>query len=246
MSKLRTISIVPTLLLISATVSQAVIITTVDDGSIREGQATTVQDGGIGANLYVRSDNSGNNDNVRKAYLKFDLTGLDADLTASATFTTTISYRAKNQNGNRTFYFYGLDSGYTPTGDELGTDWSETALTWNNAPGNDRTNNIDTGFDPSTTSLIYTAGNQYNSDVGKVYTITIPTLGDYTQADNTVTLMISWSDAVQYGFGSKENTTEAYRPTLEFTQTAVPEPSSFALMAAAMSGAFVMVRRRRR
>ncbi|MDF3130298.1 DNRLRE domain-containing protein [Kiritimatiellaeota bacterium B1221] len=232
---------VPLLSLCMLGVSSAAIITTTDDGSIREGQATTVQDSGTGEHLYVRKDNSGNNDNVRKAYFKFDLTGQNADLTASATFTTTISYRSANQNGNRIFYFYGLDAGFTPTGTELGTDWDETALTWNNAPANDTVTDIDTGFD-NTASLIYTASNQYNSDVGKVYTITIPTLGDYVQTDNTVTMMISWSDTTQYGFASKENSTVTYRPTLEFSQ--IPEPGSLVLMLIGACG-LVFLRRRK-
>ena len=239
----RSLAFASALLTGSAALSQAVIITTIDDGYVRDGQADTVQGGGISEDLRVRSDNSPNNDNVRKAYLKFDLTGLNADLSAEATFTATISYRSANQNGNRTFYFYGLNSGFTPTGNELGTDWDQTALTWNNAPGNDRTTNVDTGFDASTTTLIEAFGNQYNSDVGKVYTVTIASLGDFVQADNTVTLMISWSDTTEYGFGSRENPTTAYQPTLEFTT--VPEPSDFALIAAAMGGAVILLRRRR-
>ncbi len=233
----------PLVFLASASIASATTITTSEDGYIREGSASTVMDGGTSVNLEVRSDGSANNDNVRKAYYQFDLTGLNADLDAAATFTTTISYRANNQNGNRTFYFYGLDSGYTASGGELGTNWDETALTWNNAPGNDRTTNIDTGFNSATTSLIYAASNQYNSDVGKVYTVNIASLGDYVQADNTVTLMVSWSDGVEYGFGSKENSTVAYRPTLDFS--VVPEVSSFALIMALFSGAMVVVRRRR-
>lgn len=240
-SQIRTSLTVPALLLAASSISHGLTITTSDDGYIREGQSTTVQDGGISEDLYVRRDNAANNDHVRKAYFKFDLTGLNADLSAAATFTPTISYRSANQNGNRTFYFYGLNAGFTaPTG-ELGTDWDETALTWSNAPGNDRTTNIDTGFDATTTSLIYTASNQYNSDVGKSYTITISELGDYVQADNTVTLMISWTDTTQYGFGSKENSTISYRPTLEFTQ--IPEPSAAALLIGL--GASLLVTRRR-
>ena len=233
----------PFFVLANVAFSQTTIVGASEDGTIREGQATTVQDAGIGESLFVRRDNGANNDNVRKAYFQFDLTGLNADLTAAATFTTTISYRSQNQNGNRVFYFYGLDEGFTPTGTELDTDWDETALTWNNAPGNDTSIDIDTGFDEATTTLIYAATNQYNSDVGKVYNVTIPNLGDFVQADNTITLMVSWSDTTQYGFGSKENSNEAYRPTLEFST--VPEPSSFALISALVSGAVVLNRRRR-
>ncbi|MBT63034.1 MAG: hypothetical protein CML13_07460 [Puniceicoccaceae bacterium] len=240
--QIRTRLTVPALLLALTSASYGLTITSSDDGYVREGQSTTVQDGGISEHLYVRKDNSGNNDHVRKAYYKFDLTGLNADLSAAATFTPTISYRSANQNGNRTFYFYGLNAGFTaPTG-ELGTDWDETALTWSNAPGNDRTTNIDTGFDAATTSLLYTASNQYNSDIGKSYTITISELGDYVQADNTVTLMISWTDTTQYGFGSKENSTISYRPTLEFSQ--IPEPNAAALLMGL--GASLLITRRRR
>ncbi|WFB35404.1 DNRLRE domain-containing protein [Kiritimatiellota bacterium B12222] len=221
--------------------ASAAIITTSDDGYIREGQATTVQGGGVTEDLRVRSDGSANNDNVRKAYLKFDLTGMNADLSQSATFNTTISYRANIQNGNRIFYFYGLDAGFTPSGTELGTDWDETALTWNNAPANDSVTNIDRGFTDDA-SLIYTASNQYGSAVGKEYNITIPTLGDYVQADNTLTLMISWSDTVEYGFGSKENSTEAYRPTLEFAT--IPEPGSVVLMLIGAAGLLIFRRRK--
>jgi hypothetical protein len=122
----------------------------------------------------------------------------------------------------------------------LGTDWDETALTWDNAPANDTVTNIDTGFD-STASLILEEDNQYNTAVGDIYSVTIPTLGDFVQADNTVTLMISWSDTTQYGFGSKENTTEAYRPTLQVSQ--IPEPASLALLLIGLAGVLYCRRR---
>lgn len=239
---LRTLIASPCLLT-TAVLAQTTTITTSEDGYIREGEASTVMEGGTSEHLLVRRDNDANNNNVRKAYFQFDLTGLNADLNASATFTTTISSRSANQNGNRTFYFYGLDAGYVASGGELGTDWDETALTWNNAPANDRVTNIDTGFTDAA-SLIYAASGQYNSDVGKVYNINIANLADYVQTDNTITLMISWSDTTQYGFASKENSIEAYRPTLEFS-TVIPEVSSFALITALCSGSLIVTRRRR-
>ncbi|MGE9267621.1 MAG: DNRLRE domain-containing protein [Verrucomicrobiales bacterium] len=228
------------LILLSAASLPAATIITSHDGFIREGQATVVQDGGTGVDLALRSDNSANNDNVRKVYFKFDLSGFNADLNSSATFTTTISSRSANQNGNRAFYFYGLNAGFTATGGELGSDWTETALTWNNAPGNDRTTNVDSGFNPATTTLIQTNDNQYNSNVGKVYTITIANLGDFVQADNTVTLMASWSDTTEYAFASRENTTVAYHPSLEFNT--IPEPTT---LVSALVGGLLGLRRRR-
>jgi hypothetical protein len=92
--KINTLSyfIFSLLLMVTSGVGRAdILLSTVDDGEVRKGSAGTVIDNGVGEDLMVRSDNDAGNNNVRKAYFKFDLTGQNADLTQSATFTATVS-----------------------------------------------------------------------------------------------------------------------------------------------------------
>ncbi|HOF18385.1 MAG TPA: hypothetical protein PK082_05710, partial [Phycisphaerae bacterium] len=92
---------------------------------------TTVQGGnGDGETLLVKYASS----NSRKAWVRFDLTGLSFDSQADTTFRFRQADIATEYTG--TLAVWALNSGFTPGGGILDTDWDEDALTWNNAPAN--------------------------------------------------------------------------------------------------------------
>jgi len=137
--------------------------------------------------------------------------------------TLTVTGSPSSTASNETIVLHGLKAGFTPTGSELDTDWSESSLAWANAPAND------TGSVNSFTSdaeSIDTVAITTTPTAGTQLSFTIDELGDYVQDDDTVTLMITISDdsGLLY-FASRENTNDD-GPQLEFV---VPEPSSMAL-----------------
>jgi beta-glucanase (GH16 family) len=104
------------------------------DTFIKDGTPTT--NFGSQGTLEVKSSGTGS---LRKAYLRFNRSAYPAAASAaslSLTFTAGVG-------GARTYYLYGIANGST------NETFGETALTWNNAPGN----NADGSFNASATLL---------------------------------------------------------------------------------------------
>ncbi len=145
---------------------------------------TTVQGGnGDGETLLVKYASS----NSRKAWVRFDLTGLSFDSQADTTFRFRQADIATEYTG--TLAVWALNSGFTPGGGILDTDWDEDALTWNNAPANNTSSK--NNFTADAIKIGTISFNTAAEDTGYVYSINIGALEDFLQADNTVTLMIS-------------------------------------------------------
>jgi len=201
--------------------SAAAVIGASDDNFIRaRNYADTVQaSGGTGPTMLAKN-NGNNHNNTRKSYAKFDLSGGPVLADAPATFI----FRETDPYNDGTLRIYGLKTGFTPSGSELGTDWSEGAITWNNAPGN-RTNHAYL-MDATDTSLIGTLEILGSSPDGTQYSVPIGNLSDFLQADKTVTLMVTAEDTFVNTFriATSENTTYT-GPQLEYMNV-IPEPAT--------------------
>lgn len=193
----------------------------VDDNCIRGGldQADSVQH--CWGDLPVKK--SVNIEFARKAYVKFDLNGHNPNGSQPATFTIR---KADLPDADFTVNVYGLLAGFIPDAGELGTDWSKTLLTWNNAPAN-----VDTitGFDSTEASWIGTIAPQRSDAVGTSYSVDLPTLDTYLQSDNTVTMFLIVDSQTNTSpsmlFASSEHADLA-GPELHF----VPEPATLTLL----------------
>ncbi len=170
---------------------------------------------------------------ARKIWFRFDLAGQNADLSALANFTITLGADADT---TFTLQLYALETGFSPGSGVLGTSWTESALTWNNAPGNDTANRTSMTSDATAIGSAITINS--GTLTGTSFTRSIPLLSDYVQADQTLTLMLSVASqsnsAPTLSIASSENSTAAYRPTLEFS--VIPEPASPLMVLMAMAG----------
>jgi len=207
--------------LAAAAPSTAAVIGASDDNFIRQGSYANQVQGSGGTGQVIIAKNEGNtNSYTRKSYVKFDLAGGPVLADAPATFT----FREADSQNSGTIRVYGLNAGFTPGGSELGTDWAEGAITWNNAPGN-RTNHA-YEMDATDTTLITSLSIVGSSPDGTEYSVPIATLADFLQSDNTVTLMVTAQSRFVNTFriASSENTTYT-GPQLEYSSI-IPEPST--------------------
>lgn len=230
----RTLGLVASLAVVQSAHSAVVVAS--DDNYVLNSASNTVQDGD--GNLVLKRASN----NIRKSWLKFDLTGLDADLTQSGTVTLTL---AGNSSSDTTFRIalYALDD----TGVTAPT-WTESTITWNNAPGNDTGGSGIRDLEGGETTLLgETATIASSTSAGTQYQFTISELSTFLQSDNTITVIAISSFQPDPGptlaLASSENATEAWRPTLTFAT--IPEPSSALLMGVAGLGAVALWRRRR-
>lgn len=165
---------------------------------------------------------------ARSGFIKFDLSP-SAVGSESATLRLTVADADTTSADSYGVRIYGLNAGWTATGGRLGTDWAETAITWNNAPG------WDGGPDASAMTQI---GDDFtvtgDTDDGKNYQFSISTMSSFLQADNTATFAIytfsrtggNWLD-----WKSSETGTDTTAPLLTYTvTTAIPEPNTFGLL----------------
>ncbi len=211
----------------------AAVLTPSADAFIRGGSnANANQNGGNAQNLLILPGNDLNF--ARKAYLRFDLSSITADVT-DAQLSLDISF-SNTAVGGAPLNIWGLNDG-------SGDNWSETGITWNNAPGNQN--------NPAGTTGAALLGQIV--DTGEVatpgtFTFTLDTdaLLAFIQADgnDAVTFIITGSSGsngpVRPIIASREN---AGPPAARLDLTLVPEPASMALVG--LSAVMVMGRRRR-
>ena len=216
-------------------VSFAERIEAVDDNFIRGGQPDTVQL--FSGDLLVKK--SASIDFARKAYVKFDLDGCNPDGSKAAEF---LIRSAISPTADFTVNVFGLIYDPAPGWQ---TNWSESALTWNNAPAN-----LDTisGIDLGKASLIGTISPELGALAGEEYSVTLPALGSWLQTDNTVTIVLivenqtsvspsmAWASSEHFSFVG---------PEIEFSR--IPEPSTLTLLLFLPIGlVFLGLRRSRR
>lgn len=144
-----------------------------------------------------------------KAWIRFDLSNQRYDADAAATVVVTASstpgWGVEGGQWARTLRLWALNKGYVAGTGKLGTDWKESEITWNNAPGN-----INSGqtVDGDLTTQIGALYHDPEPAIGDQFSYTLDPLGDYVQADESVTVMLTISgNSSAYSFATKEHAT---------------------------------------
>ncbi len=216
---------------------QAASIVASHDNFVLNSASSTVQGDSGTRDVLVIKDAS---NNIRKSWLKFDLTGQNVDFTQSGTVTLSL---ASSPSANFNLSLYALDD----TGVTAPT-WTESTLTWSNAPGNDTGGSGIRELESGETTLLgQTSQIDSGTAAGSSYQFLISDLSTFLQSDNTITV-IAISDQSDPGptftIASSEHATEDWLPTLTFTQ--IPEPSAAALIGlTGFIGVALRLRRRR-
>ena len=172
--------------------------------------------------LSVRSDSSS-----AKSWIKFDLGGLEVSALKTATLTVALH---EGKTGARNF-----DVSYVNDNclDNIG--WTETTLTWTNAPGN-----ITTDFahlDADKTTLVTTV-NFADGVAGQAFTVDVLNVLQ-TDTDGIVQFVLYNSNGL-LNFATHDHPTAAYRPFLTVTlgaasQAKKPSPADEATVQRATS-----------
>lgn len=173
-------------------------------------------DTNFGGSEFVRIQN--NTTTARKTYLRFDLSSLTTPVTGA-----TLLLTPNNDFAGATFNLYGLNDLHA------GEAWGEGAITYNNAPANHATpGTVDAAQATLLGSFAFASFTE-----GVAISFSTSAIRDFVNADtnNLLTFILTrpGTGTTNYDFASKENT-EAYDfPTLQLV-TAVPEPSTFAML----------------
>jgi len=184
-------------------------------------------DTNYGNNSNVTIKNANGNSYDRKAYIRFDIAGSISEASLDLTVST-------NNNGGGgtipqtfTVEVFGL-------AESLDHTWTETDITWNNAPGNDTSNS---NFTEDATLLGSFIVDPLPS--GEIFSFSDPNLVDFinSDTDNQVTILLrrtlGTSSSHNLAFAAKESTGGYSPPTLNTklaTQAYGPNPADGALI----------------
>jgi hypothetical protein len=237
-------------LALAAPAAQAALLTAAADTYVRAGTSTNTNynAGATLPYLDVKSQ-SGDMQWTRKTYVRFDLSSYTDPITdASLDLVIAGALGASTSTKVWTFAVYGLRDDFAPGAGILGNDWGETAITWNNAPGNDLASS--TGIDVAAMygaaplgTFTITGKGTTGSGVG-ISGGPGSALVDFLKSDTDgrVTFVVvrptdgTTTESVVHQFASRENSSYA-GPQLNL----VPEPATLALLGAGL--AFVAARR---
>ena len=148
-------------------VVQSNTLTPTADAYVRAGRYADTNYGSVNGLIVKKVSNDSNSIYNRAAYLKFDLSSVTA-APSSATLTLTVNSISNPATSSETVQFYSVAD----------TTWTESGITWNNAPGLNRTNFSSTGtlltsksvaLKPGTVTIDLTA--LVKANLGKVVTI---------------------------------------------------------------------------
>ena len=197
----------------------------------------TANNAGDSATLDVRfaTEAGAGYQRMAKSYIRFDLPE-DIDTLDAAAL---ILYWARDDRAGKTIAIYGLNEADAYGEGELGEDWTEDAITWNNAPANP-TN----GDDPALVAEHVTQLGQITSPASPGHvTLTSEAMLGFLPADTdgTVTfiLIAPENDATLGRFSSSETDNG---PLLNLDYEPIPEPTGVAMMG--LGGLALFARRR--
>ena len=148
-------------------VVQSNTLTPTADAYVRAGRYADTNYGSVNGLIVKKVSNDSNSIYNRAAYLKFDLSSVTV-APSSATLTLTVNSISNPATSSETVQFYSVAD----------TTWTESGITWNNAPGLNRTNFSSTGtlltsksvaLKPGTITIDLTA--LVKANLGKVVTI---------------------------------------------------------------------------
>lgn len=219
--------------------------TYVSNGGTDNSQANT----NFGTETSWRTRYPNHNSSNRKGYVRFDLDDRLTSTVESATLTVRYTSLTNADGTEAIVQVYGLNHDFQPAEDQLGLDWSETALTSANSPWPARGSNTIPDFVTYLGS--FTISVNPAPAVGSVFSISTPELAAFLETfrlaeENNLTFIFRSTTGTFFSFASKENTT--YLPTTLTVVTAtssVPEASSSAMLAGAGALAFCATTRRR-
>jgi hypothetical protein len=192
------------------------------------------------ANLRVKNQNNQLNDRV--TFLRFDGSGLTGGNVSVASLFLTVS--AFSTPTAMTFQLFGIVDG---GGNEA---FDATTLTFANSGYTDQSvdNNVNDslfsgGAPLATATLLGT------DPAGTVLTFSGSSLVNFLNANQNsdiafVLTTSTLADSVFVTFGSMENATAGYQPTLTYSTTSVPEPSTLSFALASGLGLLLVCRRR--
>lgn len=164
---------------------------------------TVMGNGGSNTLVSVRGQNTAKQS--AKSWIRFDLTGLDYNAKTSAIVMVTAA-RAGTQAWAASLRLYALKSGFTPGAGVLGTDWTEGTITWNNAPGNGGSATNDGRICDAATTTLIGSTNPPSTIQGDRFAFTFDSLTNYVQADQSMTVMLTFFPANNgTEFASKEH-----------------------------------------
>ena len=204
--------------------------------------------------LVKHGNNTSGADFSRKAYMQFDVAGLDLDALGSAALSLTVAPPGGGVDTNPTnwtFELYGLSDDFAPGAGKLDENWLETALNANNAPGNNTTNGgaviasdvfggtflatfdlLGAGVDGTVITLDDSAILDFlKSDTDGVVSFILVRSTQETNSTNTIV----------HAFYSSESTT-GFGPKL-IVSSVIPEPATASLALLGLGS--LMMRRRR-
>jgi hypothetical protein len=212
----------------------AAVITTADgqgaDAFVNGGDGK--QNSKYGSQTFVAVYSRSGSTTVYKTYLRFDLSSLHGAQAASVVLQLTYDSAYADGSVN----VYGLNNGTTGDADPTSTGWTESGITWSNAPANAA------GLSDFTSDATFIMS---AAKSGATDTFTSTALTDFVNADTNgfVTILFSGTGLGQSrDWYSKEGTTDRSQlPTLDITLA--PEPASAGLLLLGGVGALWMRRR---
>ena len=152
-----------------------------------------------------------NNGSVsRKTWIKFDLSSFSLSASTGATLNLKISDPVYDPSSpsSHSVNVYALNANFTASAGELGSDWTDELLTFNNAPGNDSSYHSTDSSDTSFLGSFTTQSSGPTSNVGTIYSFEFNNLSTYVNpSDSTITLILTTSSFGDSNlkFASSEN-----------------------------------------